>query len=83
MGQELCGTVERVLHFGIIVSLGDGIAGLVPFREAPGQPAVNPVDNFETGEKVTVVVRAIDLPTRRALLSRPKVARRESVVPVT
>ncbi|MGW1246665.1 S1 RNA-binding domain-containing protein [Streptomyces sp. NPDC002535] len=83
VGQELRGTVEKVLPFGIIVGLGDGIAGLVPFREAPGRPAVSPVEDFEAGEKVTVIVTEIDLPTRRVLLSMPKVARREGVVPVT
>ncbi|MFB8077133.1 S1 RNA-binding domain-containing protein [Streptomyces sp. NPDC056013] len=83
VGQELRGMVKKVLPFGIIVGLGDGIAGLVPFREAPGRHAVSPVEDFEAGEKVTVVVTEIDLPTRRVLLSRPKVARREGVVPVT
>ncbi|MEU9030689.1 S1 RNA-binding domain-containing protein [Streptomyces sp. NPDC048383] len=83
VGQELRGTVEKVLPFGIIVGLGDGIAGLVPSREGPGRPAVSPVEDFEAGEKVTVVVTEIDLPTRRVLLSRPKVARCEGVVPVT
>ncbi|SBV04486.1 small subunit ribosomal protein S1 [Streptomyces sp. Ncost-T6T-1] len=83
VGQELRGTVEKVLAFGVIVGLGDGIAGLVSFRKAPGRPAVSPVEDFEVGEKVTVVVTEIDLPTRRVLLSRPKVARREGVVPIT
>ncbi|MFD7572456.1 S1 RNA-binding domain-containing protein [Streptomyces sp. NPDC059810] len=80
VGQELRGTVEKVLPFGIIVGLGDGIAGLVPFREAPGRPAVSLVEDLEAGEKVTVIVTEVDLPTRRVLLSRPQVAGREGVV---
>ncbi|GHI26958.1 hypothetical protein Shyd_83290 [Streptomyces hydrogenans] len=83
VGQELHGTVEKVLPFGVIVDLGDGIAGLIPFREAPGRPAVSPVEGFEVGEKVPVVVTEIDLPTRRIFLSRPRNAQREGVVPVT
>ncbi|MFF9070653.1 S1 RNA-binding domain-containing protein [Streptomyces sp. NPDC014891] len=83
VGQELRGTVAKVLPFGVFVDLGDGIAGLVPFREAPGQPAVSPVKNCEVGEKVTVVVTEIDLPTRRVRLSRLKVGQGEDVVPVT
>ncbi|MGW6413781.1 S1 RNA-binding domain-containing protein [Streptomyces sp. NPDC055055] len=82
VGQELRGAVEKVLPFGIVVGLGHGIAGLVPFR-VPGRPVVSPVKDFEVGEKVTVVVTEIGLPTRRVLLSRPKVARREGVVPIT
>ncbi|MFD4724106.1 S1 RNA-binding domain-containing protein [Streptomyces seoulensis] len=83
VGQELRGTVEKVLPFGVFVDIGDGIAGLIPFREAPGRPAVSPVEDFEVGEKVTVVVMEIDLPTRRVRLSRLKVARGGGVVPVT
>ncbi|MEU7296504.1 S1 RNA-binding domain-containing protein [Streptomyces exfoliatus] len=66
MGQELRGTVEEVLSFGIIVDLGDGISGLVPFREVHGRrSAVNPVEDFEVGGKIAAVVTEIDPPTRR------------------
>ncbi|MFF3215399.1 S1 RNA-binding domain-containing protein [Streptomyces sp. NPDC002886] len=82
-GQELRGTVEKVLPFGIIVDLGDGIAGLVPFREAPGRAAVRPLEDFEVGEEIAVVVAEIDPPTRRVLLSRPQGGRHEGVVSAT
>ncbi|WP_406064253.1 S1 RNA-binding domain-containing protein [Streptomyces sp. NBC_01077] len=82
VGQELRGTVEKVLPFGIIVDLGDGIAGLVPFRETHGGPAVSPLEDFEVGEEITVIVIKIDPPTRRVLLSRPQGGRHEGVVPV-
>ncbi|MFD3971687.1 S1 RNA-binding domain-containing protein [Streptomyces cyaneofuscatus] len=71
VGQELRGTVEKVLPFAIIVDLGDGIAGLVSVGEAHGRPAMSPVEDFEVGEAIAVVVRKIDPPTRRVLLSRP------------
>ncbi|MFF3014806.1 S1 RNA-binding domain-containing protein [Streptomyces sp. NPDC057939] len=75
VGQELRGTVAKVLPFGIIVGLGDGIAGLVPFGEGPGCPAVSPVEDVEVGESIAVVVTKIDPPTRRVLLSRPRTPR--------
>ncbi|MFD3336678.1 S1 RNA-binding domain-containing protein [Streptomyces sp. NPDC058700] len=82
VGQELRGTVEKVLPFGIIVDLGDGIAGLVSFRETHGHPAVSPLEDFEVGEEITVIVIKIDPQTRRVLLSRPQGGRHEGVVPV-
>ncbi|MGW6938678.1 S1 RNA-binding domain-containing protein [Streptomyces xanthophaeus] len=83
VGQELRGTVDKVLPLGIIVDLGDGIAGLVPFREAHGRPAVSPVEDFEAGEEIAVVVTEIDPPTRRVLLSMPEGGRHEGVAPAT
>ncbi|MFD7961229.1 hypothetical protein ACFV5J_10550 [Streptomyces zaomyceticus] len=41
------------------------------------------MEDFEVGEKVTAVVTEIDLPTRRVLLSRPQVGRREGAVQLT
>ncbi|MFB7452993.1 S1 RNA-binding domain-containing protein [Streptomyces sp. NPDC056194] len=83
VGQELRGTVEKVLPFGIFVDLGDGIVGLVPFREVHGRPAVSPVEDFEAGEEIAVVVTEIDPPTRRVFLSRPQGGRQEGVAPAT
>ncbi|MER5966915.1 S1 RNA-binding domain-containing protein [Streptomyces sp. NPDC002057] len=83
VGQELRGTLEKVLSFGILVDLGDGIAGLVPFREAPGRPAASPLEDFEVGEEIAVVVAEIDPPRRRVLLSRPQGGRHEGVASTT
>ncbi|BAJ26494.1 MULTISPECIES: S1 RNA-binding domain-containing protein [Kitasatospora] len=82
-GQELRGTVGKVLPFGIFVNLGDGIVGLVPFREVHGRAAVSPVEDFEAGEEIAVIVTEIELPTRRVFLSRPKGGRHEDAVPAT
>ncbi|MFF3762219.1 S1 RNA-binding domain-containing protein [Streptomyces sp. NPDC002185] len=83
VGQELRGTVEKVLPFGVIVDLGDGVAGLIPFREALGRPAVSPVEHFEVGERIAVVVTEIDPAPRRVLLSRPQGGRHEGATPAT
>ncbi|GGR52714.1 S1 RNA-binding domain-containing protein [Streptomyces roseolus] len=72
VGRELRGTVEKVLPLGVLVDLGDGILGLVSFRDAPGRPPASPVEDFEAGEEIAVVVAEIDPPTRRVLLSRPR-----------
>ncbi|MFI8912817.1 S1 RNA-binding domain-containing protein [Streptomyces sp. NPDC053513] len=83
VGQELCGTVEKVLPFGVFVDLGDGIVGLAPFRAVHGRPAVSPVEDFEVGEEIAVVVTEIELPTRRVFLSRSEGGRHEGVVPAS
>ncbi|MGW1192349.1 S1 RNA-binding domain-containing protein [Streptomyces sp. NPDC002559] len=72
VGQEFCGTVEKVLPIGVLVDLGDEIFGLVPFREINGRPAASPAEDFEAGEKIAVVVAEIELPRRRVFLSRPE-----------
>ncbi|MEU8542062.1 S1 RNA-binding domain-containing protein [Streptomyces sp. NPDC048717] len=69
VGQELRGTVDKVLPIGIFVDLGDEVFGLFPFREVDGRPAASPAEDFEVGEEIAVVVE-IELPTRRVFLSR-------------
>ncbi|MFI8326952.1 S1 RNA-binding domain-containing protein [Streptomyces sp. NPDC085529] len=83
VGQELRGTVEKVLPFGVFVDLGDGIIGLLPSREIYGRPAVSPVEEFEVGGEITVVVTEIELPARRIFLSRPEVGRHEGATSAT
>ncbi|MFF2231152.1 S1 RNA-binding domain-containing protein [Streptomyces anulatus] len=70
VGQEFRGTVEKVVPIGVFVDLGNGIVGLISFREIDGRPAASPAQDFAIGEKITVVVREVDLPTRRIFLSR-------------
>ncbi|MGQ4354909.1 S1 RNA-binding domain-containing protein [Streptomyces drozdowiczii] len=83
VGQEIRGMVEKTVPIGVFVEFGDGFVGLVPSIEIDGRPAVSPVEDWEAGEEITVVVTEVDLPThRRIFLSRPKNAQREGVVPV-
>ncbi|MFJ4839351.1 S1 RNA-binding domain-containing protein [Streptomyces sp. NPDC088746] len=71
-GQEFRGTVEKVVPIGVFVDLGDGILGLVPFREIDKRPAASPAEGFEAGDELAVVVREVDLPARQVFLSRPE-----------
>lgn len=61
-----------MVPIGIFVELGDGILGLVPFREVDGCPAASLAEGFEAGDEIAVVVREVDLPARRVFLSRPE-----------
>ncbi|WST34980.1 S1 RNA-binding domain-containing protein [Streptomyces sp. NBC_01166] len=80
VGQELRGTVEKVLPIGLFVDLGDGILGLVPSRDIDGRPAASPAEDVEAGEEIAVVVAEIELPTRRVFLFRPESGRHTGVV---
>ncbi|WP_327166947.1 S1 RNA-binding domain-containing protein [Streptomyces zaomyceticus] len=83
VGQEIRGTVEKTVPIGVFVGLGDGIVGLIPSEEVYGRPAVSPVEDFEAGEEIAVIVTEIELPARRVFLTRPKGARREGVASAT
>ncbi|MGW3445884.1 S1 RNA-binding domain-containing protein [Streptomyces sp. NPDC001076] len=72
VGQVLRGTVEKVLPFGAFVGVGDGISGLVPFRELNGRPAAGTPEAFRTGAEMSVVVTEIELPRRRVFLAMPE-----------
>ncbi|MET7367554.1 S1 RNA-binding domain-containing protein [Streptomyces sp. NPDC005566] len=80
VGQDFRGTVDRVVPIGVFVDLGDGIFGLVSFREIDGRPAASPAEDFEVGEEIDVVVTEIDLPTRRVFLSKPDSSQYAGVV---
>ncbi|MFG2921872.1 S1 RNA-binding domain-containing protein [Streptomyces sp. NPDC048305] len=75
-GQELLGSVERVVPIGVFVDLGGGISGLVPFKEIDGRPAASPAEGFEAGDAMAVVVREVDLQARRVFLSTPESGQR-------
>ncbi|GAA3044838.1 hypothetical protein GCM10017562_02500 [Streptomyces roseofulvus] len=81
VGREIRGTVEKTVPLGVLVDLGDGILGLIPSQEVYGRPAVSPVEDFDAGEEIAVIVTEIEVPARRVILSRPEDARREGVVP--
>ncbi|MEV6199753.1 S1 RNA-binding domain-containing protein [Streptomyces sp. NPDC051771] len=83
LGQELLGTVEKVVPIGVFVHVGDGIVGLVPFRERHGRPAASPVGNIDAGDEIAVVVTEIDPSRRRVLLARPERGRLEGDAPAT
>ncbi|WP_245239194.1 S1 RNA-binding domain-containing protein [Streptomyces sp. MZ04] len=67
--EELRGTVDKVLPFGVLVHLADGVVGLVPYREVHGRPAAGPPEDFEAGDEITFVVTDIERPHRRVFLN--------------
>ncbi|MFB7945359.1 S1 RNA-binding domain-containing protein [Kitasatospora phosalacinea] len=71
-GRTLRGTVVRVLPFGACVTVGDGVVGLVPFRELQGRPAAGLPVSFRVGDETPVLVTDVDPSGRRVFLSCPE-----------
>jgi small subunit ribosomal protein S1 len=72
-----------VLPVGVFVDVGDGVIGLVPFKEVHGRPAAGPPEVFQTGEQISVVVSDIERPHRRVFLARPEAAPSAGGPPIT
>ncbi|MFF7340546.1 S1 RNA-binding domain-containing protein [Streptomyces sp. NPDC008163] len=74
-GHVLRGTVKAVHPIGVFVEVGEGIVGLVPFREnpglvrIPGLPSADRSAGFEIGAGITIVVLDIDVSRRRLLFA--------------
>jgi len=56
------GVVESSTNFGVFVSIAEGVTGLLP------RSRVRKTDNFKSGDKVTLMVTAIDSDSHRITL---------------
>ncbi len=81
-GHALRGKVVKVLPFGAFVDVGDGVVGLVPFKEVHGRPAAGAPEAFQVGAEMSVVVTDVERLQRRVFLSRPENSRHSDVVPL-
>ncbi|MER7363839.1 S1 RNA-binding domain-containing protein [Nonomuraea wenchangensis] len=71
-GQELCGTVTKLVPFGVFVRVAEGIEGLVPLDELVSMPVETPEQVVQVGDLVKVTIISLDCDARRLLLSRKK-----------
>ncbi|SHN38714.1 S1 RNA-binding domain-containing protein [Cryptosporangium aurantiacum] len=70
VGQALHGTVTRLLPFGAVVRVAEGIEGLIHLSELPAAPLESPDQAVREGDEVAAIVTDIDLVRRRLALSR-------------
>ncbi|MFC6015874.1 S1 RNA-binding domain-containing protein [Plantactinospora solaniradicis] len=73
VGQTLRGQVTKLIPFGVLVEVADGIEGLVHLRELTPTPVETPEDVVQVGNDVIVVVTEVDRERRRLTLSRRQV----------
>jgi len=80
IGDELEGTVTKVVTFGAFVEILDGVEGLVHISELSQQHVENPREIIQPGDEVRVKILEIDSERRRLSLSVKRVE--DQVLPV-
>lgn len=65
VGEVLQGRVTKLVPFGIFVQVADGVHGLAPLQELS-----LPMEAFQVGSEITVLVAGIDRERRRLTLSQ-------------
>jgi small subunit ribosomal protein S1 len=77
LGDELEGTVTKVVTFGAFVEIMDGVEGLVHISELAHHHVENPREVVEPGQSTKVKILEIDSDRRRLSLSVKRVAGNE------
>src|SRR3712207_5013220 len=77
VGDDLEGTVTKVVTFGAFVEIMDGVEGLVHISELAHHHVENPREVVEPGQEVKVKVLEIDSERRRLSLSVKRVEGQE------
>ncbi|MGI5511456.1 S1 RNA-binding domain-containing protein [Streptomyces sp. CA-106131] len=70
VGRTLRGRVTKVVPFGFLVQVADGVEGLVPLRDLGSVPVAALEDFVQIGDKVSVTVMSVDRDRRRLTLSQ-------------
>jgi small subunit ribosomal protein S1 len=84
IGDELEGTVTKVVTFGAFVEILDGVEGLVHISELAQHHVENPREIIQPGDQVRVKILEIDSERRRLSLSIKRVEGQELPVrPIT
>jgi small subunit ribosomal protein S1 len=73
IGDELAGTVTKVVTFGAFVEILDGVEGLVHISELAGHHVENPREIVQPGDELRVKILEIDSERRRLSLSAKRV----------
>ncbi len=73
VGDELEGTVTKVVAFGAFVEIMDGVEGLVHISELAQQHVENPREIVQPGDEIRVRILEIDSERRRLSLSIKRV----------
>jgi small subunit ribosomal protein S1 len=73
IGDELSGTVTKVVTFGAFVEILDGVEGLVHISELAAHHVENPREVVQPGHEIRVKILEIDSERRRLSLSAKRV----------
>jgi small subunit ribosomal protein S1 len=81
VGDELAGTVTKVVTFGAFVEILDGVEGLVHISELAGHHVESPREIVHPGDEIRVKILEIDSERRRLSLSAKRVE--DQILPVS
>ena len=81
VGDELEGTVTKVVTFGAFVEILDGVEGLVHISELAAHHVENPREIVQPGDELRVKILEIDSERRRLSLSAKRVE--DQILPVS
>ncbi len=73
IGDELAGTVTKVVTFGAFVEILDGVEGLVHISELAAHHVENPREVVQPGDEIRVKILEIDSERRRLSLSAKRI----------
>jgi small subunit ribosomal protein S1 len=73
IGDELSGTVTKVVTFGAFVEILDGVEGLVHISELAAHHVENPREVVQPGDEIRVKILEIDSERRRLSLSAKRI----------
>jgi predicted RNA-binding protein with RPS1 domain len=81
VGDELVGTVAKVVAFGALVEIAEDVEGFVHISELAPQRVENPREIVQPGDEVRVMILQIDSERRHLSLSIKRVDRQASEPP--
>ena len=83
VGEELEGEVTKITNFGVFVSIGNELEGLMHISELSDNKIENPEDIVAVGDKVLVRIIKVNIEERKIGLSLMEVVERNPNAPKT
>lgn len=68
-GMIVCGIVKNIRPYGAFVEIGGGIVGLVHIEDISVARIKTPLERFQIGQKINIMIKSIDKNTNRVILS--------------
>lgn len=68
-GSVVCGIVKNIRPYGVFVEIGGGIVGLLHIEDISVARIKTPLERFEVGQKINIMIKYIDRELNRVILT--------------
>ena len=68
-GSVVCGIVKNIRPYGVFVEIGGGIVGLLHIEDISVARIKTPLERFEVGQKINIMIKYIDRDLNRVILT--------------